>query len=159
MERLRALFEALELADVETFIASGNVIFRSAHAADALERRIEAHLRQELGYAVDTFLRTPPEVAAAAGHWPFDGIDPTEAGTLYVGFLRAPPADAAREKVVGLRTDADEFAVHGREMYWFARAGMGQSKITGAKLEKALGMPTTLRNVTTVRKLAEKYAE
>ena len=34
---------------------------------------------------------------------------------------------------------------------------LGESKITGAQLEKALGGPTTLRNVTTVRKLRAKY--
>jgi uncharacterized protein (DUF1697 family) len=159
MDRLRALFEEMELANVQTFIASGNVIFDAPHAPDALEERIERHLHGALGYAVATFLRTPGEVAAAAGHPPFAADVVAEGVALYVGFLRAAPAAEARDRVLALRTETDEFAIHGRELYWLCRARISDSPVTGAKLEKALGMPTTLRNVTTVRKLAARYVE
>jgi len=158
MDRLRALFQALDLQDVETFIASGNVIFRSPADAASLEDRIEAHLKAELGYAVATMLRTPAQVAASAEDHPF-GAKAVAAYGLYVGYARGVPAAGAREAVAALSTDNDELAVHGREVYWLCRTRISDSKITGARLEKALGMPVTLRNVTTVRKLAEKYAE
>ena len=59
MDRLRGLFEQVGYADVETFIASGNVIFRSpAEDTQALERQIEAHLAASLGYEVAAFVRT-----------------------------------------------------------------------------------------------------
>ncbi len=41
----------------------------------ALERQIEAHLRQALGYAVATFIRTPTEVAAIAAYQPFPSVE------------------------------------------------------------------------------------
>jgi uncharacterized protein (DUF1697 family) len=159
MDRLRALFEELELANVQTFIASGNVVFDHAGGtAEALEERIETHLRQALGYAVATFLRTPHEVAAAAGHRPFSAADhDAEGNTLYIGFLRAAPGGEARERVLALRTGTDDFHLHGRELYWLCRTRISDSPVTGAKLEKALGMPATLRNVSTVRKLAAKH--
>ena len=157
MDRLRALFQALELADVETFIASGNVIFRSPSAdAAALETRIEAHLQAELGYAVATFLRTPAELAASVAHQPF--ADRLEDGhSLHVGFMKHAPDAEAVKRLKALETDMDEFATHARELYWLCRTRVSESKVTGARLEKALGMPATLRNVTTVRKLAAKY--
>jgi uncharacterized protein (DUF1697 family) len=159
MERLRALFEELGFEDVETFIASGNVVFQcpSTDAAD-LERRIEAHLKAALGYAVATFLRTPREIGAAAAHQPFESPDPLAEGhALSVGFTRSAPGAEAREKVLALQTGTDEFAVHGREVYWLCRGRVSESKVTGARIEKALGLPATVRNVTTVRKLALKY--
>jgi uncharacterized protein (DUF1697 family) len=161
MDRLRALFETLGFGRVETFIASGNVIFETADGdAAALERRIEAHLHAELGYAVATFLRTPAELRAAAGAEPFPRAELEQDGNpLYLGFLHREPEHAAHERLTGLATERDSFAMRGRELYWLARGGMGTSKITNAKLEKALGMPATLRNVTTVRQLASKYAE
>ncbi len=65
MDQLKRLFEELPLSDVETYIASGNVIFTSAaRTAAPLEAKIEAHLERRLGYAVPTFLRTPAELAA-----------------------------------------------------------------------------------------------
>jgi uncharacterized protein (DUF1697 family) len=158
MDRLRALFQALDLEDVETFIASGNVIFRSPSAdAAALETRIEAHLKAELGYEVATFLRTPAQVAASAADQPFGEI--ADAHGLYIGYTRSAPAATARDALVALSTENDDLAVHGREVYWLCRVRVSDSKLTGGRLEKALGMPLTVRNVTTVRKLAEKYAE
>ncbi|MFN8484516.1 MAG: DUF1697 domain-containing protein [Anaerolineae bacterium] len=160
MDQLRNLFAALGFAHVETFIASGNVIF-DAEAADTetLERAVASHLQQSLGYPVATFIRTPAEVAAVARYQPFAVADTAEAGpSLYIGFLPAPPGDEAQVKVLGLRSAVDDFHVHGRELYWLSQTGMGRAQVSGATLEKALGMPTTLRNVTTVRKLAAKYA-
>ena len=155
MDRLRALFEALRFRNVETFIASGNVLFDArSDDAGALERRIEQHLERELGYAVGTYLRTPAEVAAAATYQPFADLEPSH--SLYVGFLKSPPTDERRNALLALRTDVDDLHVHERELYWRLRATtLNESKVSGAKLERAIG-PTTLRNVTTVKKLAEK---
>jgi uncharacterized protein (DUF1697 family) len=160
MEHLRALFEALGFANVETFIASGNVIFDAPDRdASALEQRIERHLEQELGYEVATFLRTPAELAAAAAHTPTFPSGPVlEGQALSIGFLKAPLDEAAQQKLLGLRTEVDDFHARSRELYWACRVKVSESKVTGASLEKKLGMRTTVRNVTTVRKLAAKYA-
>ena len=157
MDHLRKLFEALDFGDVETFIASGNVIF-SAPSGDAaaLETRIEAHLRRELGYDVATFLRTPEEVAAAARYEPFPGVE-LEGTSLYVIFHQRAPGADAKAKLTALESDVDSLHLHGRELYWLSRKTIATSRITGAALEKAVGMPGTNRNVTTVRKLAAKY--
>ena len=54
MDALRRHFEDMGAANVETFIASGNVIFDSADAADRLERRLEAGLEKALKFPVGT---------------------------------------------------------------------------------------------------------
>ena len=47
MDQLRRLFERLGFSKVETFIASGNVIFESAsRSAKALEKNTEAHRKR-----------------------------------------------------------------------------------------------------------------
>ena len=64
MSQLRDLFEELGFDDVETFIASGNIVFSSkVKDASQLESRIAKHLEASLGYNVDTFVRTAEEVA------------------------------------------------------------------------------------------------
>jgi uncharacterized protein (DUF1697 family) len=156
MDRLRALFEALGFASVETFIASGNVIFDSpSKSAKALERKIEAHLREALGYEVATFVRSTRELAEVARHAPFGGA---EEGTLYVCFLREAPGPDAVAKVMALATPVDEFRVSGREVYWLCRTRISDSAVSGPALAKALGSESTMRNSTTVRRLAAKYA-
>lgn len=159
MDRLRDLFAALGFSNVETFIASGNVIFEAQDKdAQALERKIEAHLRTSLGYEVATFLRSAPELAAVAQCQPFPAAElEAEGNMLYIGFLPAPPDDEARQRLLALRTEIDEFHVHEREIYWLCRKKFSESKVSGAMIEKRAGMPATLRNSTTVRKIAAKY--
>lgn len=158
MDHLRGLFEQMGFSEVETFIASGNVIFTSpVEDGRALEQQIEAHLRQALGYEVATFIRTPAELAAVSAVQPFPKAD-LEGNTLYIGFVQASPGDDARQKLMALQTPLDEFRLDGRELYWLCRTSISQSAVSGAKIERALGMPTTLRNVTTVRKLVAKYS-
>ena len=77
MDRLRTLFESMNLTDVTTVIASGNVLFSSRAGNQArLERRIEAHLRDALGYEVATFLRSGQELAEIVAHRPFPETEP-----------------------------------------------------------------------------------
>lgn len=160
MEQLRALFAELGFANVATFIASGNVIFDAPAAhAPALEQQIENHVQQALGYEVATFLRSCAELAAIAACQPFPNNAPAaDFHGLYVAFLRTPPGEEAQQRLMKFRTPTDDFHVHGREMYWLCRTRISDSAFSGALLEKTLGMPATMRNITTVRKLAAKYA-
>jgi uncharacterized protein (DUF1697 family) len=76
---------------------------------------------------------------------------------MYVGFLKTKPSDGAREKLLGLRSHIDDLQVRDREVYWRCVKSLRESLVTGAVLEKTLG-PATMRNVSTVRKLAAKVA-
>ena len=160
MDYLRRLFESLGFTNVETFIASGNVIFDSkTKSGRTLEKKIEAHLQMSLGYEVVTFIRSPADLAAIVGYKPFpDGELKAEGNVLYIGFLGDEPSEEAKQKVLSLRTRIDDFHIGGRELYWLCRKRIGESEVTGQELAKALGMQTTLRNSSTVRKLAIKYS-
>ena len=158
MERLRALFVEMGYADATTFIASGNVIFRGGRAkAERMERAIEHHLADALGYEVSTFLRTPAELGAIVGHRPFGDEEPKTEGGLYVGFFGAPIGAERTRGVAALESEANRLHVRGREIYWLRRERTMQTISLGTKLERALGTPATFRNVTTVRKLAALY--
>ena len=160
MARLKRLFEQLKLGGVETFIASGNVIFDAPRAAGsaaaALEKKIAAHLEKALGYEVATFLRSPAELAAVLAHGAFP--KPRAGSTIHIGFLGAPATAAAKRQVLALASDIDDFHLDGRQLYWRCAGRFSDSVVSGPKLEKALGQPTTIRKITTVERLVKKYA-
>jgi uncharacterized protein (DUF1697 family) len=160
MERLRTLFAELGFAKVETFIASGNVIFE-AQAEDPamLERQIEQHLRLSLGYDVATFIRSASELVAIANYQAFPPADCALPGSsVYVAFLHAVPPDAVRERLAALRTPGDNFHHHLCEVYWLCRTRLSESPLfTGGLFEKTIKEPLTMRNMTTIRKMAGKY--
>jgi len=154
MDRLRALFEKLKLRNVETFIASGNVLFDApAGNESVLEGKIERHLQAALGYDVMTFVRSGAELASIVAFEPFE-----DAGkhSLFVTFLKCAPDPAMRKKILDLRNPSDDFTIRGKEVYWLSRAGFSGSK-AAVPLGKICAAGTA-RNVTTVRKLAAKTA-
>ncbi|MDE3153886.1 MAG: DUF1697 domain-containing protein [Acidobacteriota bacterium] len=157
MDRLRELFSSMGHTNVETFIASGNVVFDSPGKAAALERTIEATLEDALGYEVATFIRTPGELVVAAERQPFPVRPFEEAVAFNVGFLRDPLDPTGQRKLMTLRTDIDDFRVQGREIYWLCRKRQSESTFSNAVLERALGCRATIRGAKTLKKMADKY--
>lgn len=156
MDRLRTLFEELALPRVETFIASGNVLFDAPSAKHAsLETRIERQLAQALGYEVITFIRPLAELARVANDHPFD-TDAADGHALSIGFLKAPLDAEHAARVAALSNDYDRFHMSDRQLYWHCRGRMSDSTLFGKVLDRAIGSPVTFRNVTTIRKLAAK---
>jgi uncharacterized protein (DUF1697 family) len=157
MTRLRQEFEALGFTGVETFIASGNVVFTSRTSdAAALERKIEKRLEASLGYDVATFVRTDAEVAAVAK---FRAFAPAavEDGAVFVGFVGRPLDAAATRAIMTFKTDVDDFQVKGREVYWLRKTRHDDSPFKYANLEKTLKTRVTFRGINTVVRIAAKH--
>jgi uncharacterized protein (DUF1697 family) len=159
MDRLRMLFEELDLQDVSTFIASGNVMFSTAaEDAGALRGALERHLEKELGYEVPTFLRTSSRLAAISAANPAEGQAEGESpSSHYVIFMHAPAPDSLRSKFAGLGSDMDAFQFSGQEIHWRIRGKLSESPLFGAGLDQATrGIATTTRNMNTVRRIVAK---
>jgi uncharacterized protein (DUF1697 family) len=159
MDHLRQLFQGLGFSNVETFIASGNVVFDSpSKNTKTLERRIEGLLRETFGYRVDTFVRSTTELAKIAQYKPFDESELNADGNaLYIIFTADELSAESKRKLRTFRTEVDDFQATGREVYWLSRKKISESKISGAQLERTIGMPATMRNANTVKRLAAKY--
>jgi uncharacterized protein (DUF1697 family) len=153
MEALRELFSGMKFSGVETFIASGNVIFETKSTPDQkLEQKIEKHLEAALGYEVGTFVRSVEEIRAISVYEPFSN----NGYVLNVGFMRGPLRDAGQLKA--FITEVDDFHVHGREVYWLCKIRQSDSKFPAKKFEKAIGGAVTWRNMNTVVRLAAKHS-
>jgi len=158
MDTLRKQFEALGFSKVETFIASGNVIFETTKKnARSLEKSIEPQLRAALGYEVATFIRTTTELAAIAQYQPFPPAQREAAQVFAVAFLTDVLDSAVEKKLLALTTDIDQFQVQGREMYWLSRQKQSESTFSNAVLEKTLGQATTIRGINTIQRMVAKY--
>lgn len=156
MTELRRLFEGMGFSNVETFIASGNVVFESpSKNAKTLENKIEGGLHNALGYETTAFVRSAHELKAIARHRLF--TKRPEGAGLYIAFLAESPDEAAKTKLTSLQTRTDTFYFQGRELYWVCLTRFSDSTFSGPRLEKVLGMPATVRNCNTVAKMAAKY--
>lgn len=158
MKELVRIFEGLGLQEVETFIASGNVIFSAPSGSiRTLEKRVEDRLEQSLGYKVTTFIRTTGEVHAIARHKPFRKSLVASAAALNVAFLSEPLNDDAVKSLMALTSEIDAFHVHGREVYWLCRKKQSDSKFSNTRFEKVINGSATWRNINTIVRLAAKF--
>lgn len=158
MYDLRVLFESLQFKGVETFIASGNVIFETASKSSLnLPAKIEAHLHKALGYEVATFVRTDLEVAAIANYKPFRESNVKSAGAFCVGFMAQPLEREGEKTLMRFRSDIDDFHVNGTEIYWLCQKRQSESNFSNFSFEKALKRRATFRGMNTILRLAAKY--
>jgi len=156
-ERLVEIFARADAANIATVLASGNVVFTSrARDAAALEARLETQLAQDLGFAVATFVRTPEQLRGVLAHEAFDARKLAASRALNVVFLKRPPDAAARAVLDALRSDVDDFHVHGREIWWRCAVRQSESTISNAVLEKKLGVTATIRGLGTLEKVVAK---
>lgn len=145
MTELKAICEALGFSAVKTYIQSGNVLFRSDDAEQAVADRLDEALGRRFGKRPGVMVRTTEELEAIVKNAPFPEAKPN---FLLVNFLTEPvPADALDKMVA---PDGEEAVVAGREIYVHYPNGSGRSKLKFPALKTA-----TSRNLNTVRKLAE----
>jgi uncharacterized protein (DUF1697 family) len=130
---------------VETYIASGNVVFESTHKAAVVQSALERRLQDDAGRNIDVFIRTAAEMQAVLRANPFPKADPAR---TYAFFLSGKPAPDALTNV-RRRTD-EELRAGTREIYVHYPGGMGQSRLV---IPAALS--GTARNMRTVAKLVE----
>ena len=158
MARLKALFEDLGFDPVETFIASGNVVFGGGQQGEAsLRSRIETHLRRDLGYEVCTFLRSEGELATLVQNCPFNTTELATSQALNLALLHEPLSEADRTRLRALETGVDDLRAVGREIWWSCRMKQSKSTFSNAILEKSLGLKATFRGYNTLKRMAEKY--
>lgn len=158
MDELQTHFEAMGLAEVATYLASGNIIFAGGGGALAdLEAEIEAGLESRLGYEVDTFVRTLPELASLPVLGELDALN-DEGFKPHIIFLKSTLGREAKEAFAALETHDDAFRSLGREVLWLRRGGLSDSDITTADLRRALGGRTsTMRTANTVSRIVAKF--
>jgi uncharacterized protein (DUF1697 family) len=153
MADLKKMFEAAGLENVQTYIQSGNVIFESDQDPDALEKQIEHLLEKAAAYRIHVFVRTMREVQAIAEKSPFTAKDREMA---YVTFLEEKPDKKSQQALLSFKSDTDDFAFKGRELYNLRR-DREKSVFSGNFVEKHLKMSATTRNMITIAKIVAKY--
>jgi uncharacterized protein (DUF1697 family) len=140
---------------VWTFIASGNVIFETKEKDGAkLEKKIAAHLEADLGFGVDTFVRTIQESAAIEKRCPFQPKKKDD--SVYVAFLHKPLTAAEKSALMAVKNKKNDFVAIGSEIYWL-RLDRDDSIFLKSSLEKILKVSTTVRNMTSIHNLIQKH--
>ena len=149
MADLRRLCVDAGFARVETFIASGNVVFESRYEPAHVKSGLEAQLLAHYGRPVGVIVRTASEMTEIVKANPFPDTDPKR---TYVVFLNELAAADALARASG--RSGETMLLGKREIFVHYPDGMGQSK-----LRIPAAKTGTARKMSTVAKLAELAAK
>ncbi len=157
MQEIRNIFESLGFSNVQTFIASGNIIFESKSTPTGkLEKQIESALQKHLGHEVGALVRTEREVLEIVALKPFSQKEMDSSVMFSITFLGGPLNEEARSKLMSLKSELDNFHLQDRQVYWITKTKFSDSKIA-AKVSRILGNRSTARGIKTIKQIAEKF--
>jgi uncharacterized protein (DUF1697 family) len=156
MADLKTVFEGLGFKNVETMLASGNVVFETKRADQkALRSQIEAGLKKSFKKDIGVLLRRVDDLKKLRASEPFRGITAGPGIRFYITFL---------SEKTGPRATALSFAAPGKElrllrttpMEVFSVVDLSGGKGTTeamARMEKEFGPRVTTRNWNTILKI------
>ncbi len=152
MADLRAAFEELGFADVATYIASGNVLFRAPRQRrEELAARLESELTRRFGIELKVVLLTDAQLRAVVEGAP-RGFG-AESHLCDVLFVRKPLTAKKAFGLLELKEGVDR-AWPGKGVVYFSRLA---SKASSSRLSKFVALPeyknTTIRSWSTTTKL------
>jgi uncharacterized protein (DUF1697 family) len=156
MQGLRDILATLGCADVQTYIQSGNAVFRCADDRILLGDTLAAAVAKQFGFTPTVLLLSVADYRSILEANPFPAaIDDPK--SLHVSFLAATPPEPDLQMLETLKSPTERFELLDKAFYLHAPDGIGRSKLA-ARVEKCLGVQATGRNWRTASKLAELAA-
>jgi uncharacterized protein (DUF1697 family) len=149
MTDLKTLCEDAGFAHVQTYIASGNVVFESKDSEGKVKAALEKRLQAYAGAPIGVVIRTAAEMAAVLKANPFPKAAPSQAVAIFLD--QSPPRDALDHAV---HVNDETMRLGDREIFVHFPSGQGRSK-----LRIPAAKTGTARNMNTVAKLAEMAAK
>jgi len=152
MADLKEALEGLGYRDIQTYIQSGNAVFRASGTAHALEKAIAGAIRTSFGFDVTVLIRKAADMARILADNPF-GED--RAPRTYFTFLERPPAATAVDTLLSESYAPEEIRIRGSVAYLYSPLGAGKAKLNNNFLETRLKTRATSRNLRTGQRLVE----
>ncbi|AWX44051.1 hypothetical protein HME9304_01051 [Flagellimonas maritima] len=152
MADLRQTLEKASLQNVETYIQSGNVVFKSEETdMDFLQKVIHDAILSSFGFDVPTLVTTGENLKNVLSINPFLGR--AEENKLYFAFLKKPPVNQLIEEFNKEQFINEEFYIKDTCVFLYCKTGYGKAKLNNNLIERKLKVEATTRNLNTIQKL------
>jgi uncharacterized protein (DUF1697 family) len=154
MDALRATLVNVGLQDVQTYIQSGNVVFRYDDVAVSfLQKLIENSILEDFGFQPPVLVIECSQLESIYNQIPYLKAYPDQLDKLHITFLSAIPSADLIEHLKTSIYSPDEFFIIGNAVYLYCPEGYGNTKLTNTFFEKKLKVQATTRNLNTILQL------
>ncbi len=154
MEALRTMFNDMKFENVETYIQSGNIVFKTIQAkCNNLEKNISKKIVDEFKFEVPVLVKTLQEMAEVVKYNPFIGKGKIDETKLHITFLSQEPEKSNIDKIENGAYANDKFVLTEKIVYLLCPSGYGNTKLNNNFFEKKLNVTATTRNWKTTKEL------
>ena len=153
MEALRSMLGSLGLKDVQTYIQSGNLVFKTRTLKD-LEKKMSEKILEDFGYDVPSLVWSMADWQAMVKANPYPRDTDADLLKCHVTLLWGKPESGSLEKKIP-ESGTDNFRLVDRAIYLYAPGGYGKTKYSNTFFEKRTGCLATTRNWKTILTLLE----
>jgi uncharacterized protein (DUF1697 family) len=152
MPALRERLTAAGLADVRSYLQSGNLVVSTDAPPGELARACEAQIAEDFGLGISVLVRTREELAKVVSGNPLAkvAINPKR---YQVSFCAVEPDPVLVERLGALAVPPEQFVAVGRELYAWHPNGVARSRLWAELASRRLEVTATARNWTTVTTL------
>ena len=156
MDQLKKLYHELQFTGIQTYIQSGNVIFKTGiKDIKSLENLISSAIKAQFGYDVPVLVLLKDKLLEIINNNPFLKNDPDmDVSGLYVTLLQEAPSDEATEKIMALDFSPEKIVLQNQVLFLFLPKGYGNTKLNNNFFESRLKTSATTRNWKTLMAIA-----
>jgi uncharacterized protein (DUF1697 family) len=155
MDELRSLCADLGWAEVQSYIQSGNLVFRAAGAPAKLEAALQQAIERQFNLSIQIIVRRGADWPTYVSGNPFPDASLSEPNHVMLALSKAAPKDDAAEKLRERAASEERIVQVGDALWIHYGGGMAKTKLSPALLDRLVGSPVTARNWRTVFKLQE----
>ncbi|MFK7749364.1 MAG: DUF1697 domain-containing protein [Kordia sp.] len=149
MAELRELLAKLGFENIQTYIQSGNVVFKSSQKdQEKIGSQIAEAIKKQYDYEVPVLVKTIAQWKTAIVNNPFTEEDISKQA---ITFLASIP----EETTIDIDGKGDQFKIVHSEVYLYCPNGFGRSKLSNNLFERKLKTQATTRNWRTIYKLLD----
>jgi uncharacterized protein (DUF1697 family) len=155
MAALRDLATGLGLADVRTYVASGNLVFAGAGKGAALEARLERGIADKFGFPVDVVVRSAAQWSAHVRANPMKEESRLHPNQVMMVIGKEAPTQADVDALAKRASANERVALAGDAIWIWFGDGAGRSRL-GAPPSKGVWTSRNWRTVLTLEEMARQ---
>jgi len=154
------MFESLGFSGTQTYIQSGNAIFKSEEKnAQRLEEKIKRGIAGTFGFDVPVLVKTRIEIEKILQESPYTKTEDLEAKRVYYALLKSSPDKESISNLTQEDYPHELFSIQNNCVYLNCLNGAGKAKLNNNLIERKLKVSATTRNHRTMLKLLELSEE
>jgi uncharacterized protein (DUF1697 family) len=155
VSELRSLCAELGWTDVQSYIQSGNLLFKAGAGPGRLEAELEGTINRRFGLSIPVIVRSAADWPGYVRDNPYPEESRSEPNAVMLALAKAPPKPDAAAKLRERAVNGERVVQVGDALWLHFGGGVAKSKLSPALFDRLVGSPVTTRNWRTVLKLNE----